>query len=85
MIEAWIDSVDSPRAQSAPMIKYDIFPIVEGEPEIPLNPEPVGLREAFSVIDKRVVLLEAQGYWRGCRGRAIPVGEIGFSIRPAKP
>jgi len=66
------------------MPKYNVLPIIEGEPEIPLTPEPVALREAFQIIEQRMELLEAQGYWRGCGCQEIPIDKVGFAIRPAE-
>ena len=67
------------------IIKYDIVPTIEGEPEMPLNQEPVSLREAFQMIEQRVALLERQGYWRGCNCPEIPIDKVGFAIRPSDP
>lgn len=64
-------------------MKYDIFPIIEGEPEMPLNSEPLTLREGFQIIEQRMALIENQGYWLGCNCQEIPIEEIGFAIRPS--
>ena len=66
------------------MIKYDVVPLIEGEPDFPLSPESVTLREAFQIIEHRMELLEAQGYWRGCSCQEIPIDKVGFAIRPAE-
>ena len=63
-------------------MKYEIFPIIEGEPEIPMNQDPVSLRDAFQIIEQRTALLERQGYWRGCNCQEIPMDKVGFAIRP---
>jgi hypothetical protein len=65
------------------VIKYDIFPTIEGEPEIPMNQEPVSLHDAFQIIEQRMALLSVQGYWRGCNCQEIPIEQVGFAIRPS--
>lgn len=66
------------------MLKYIVVPIVTGEPEIPLTPEAVTLRQAFQIIEQRMELLEAQGYWKGCNCQEIPIDKVGFAIRPVE-
>ncbi len=66
------------------MPNFNVFPLIKGEPEIPLTPDPVTLREAFQIIEQRIELLEAQGYWKGCNCQEIPIDKVGFAIRPVE-
>lgn len=65
-------------------IKYNLYPLVQDDPaDIPLNSKPASLKEACDILQKRMILLRHQGYWRNCAGQAIPLEQVGFTIRPA--
>jgi hypothetical protein len=61
---------------------YNIYPIVQNEPKFPLTREPVPLKIALQVIEQRMELLVAQGYWRDSRCQQVPIDQIGFTITP---
>lgn len=65
--------------------KYNLYPLVPDDlADIPLNSEPASLEEVCEILKKRIILLRHQGYWRNCAGAAIPLDQVGFTIRPAK-
>ena len=65
-------------------MQYLIIPDCGDGCKIPTTPCPITAEEVGINLTQRLKMMETQGYWKDCRMRQIPIGQVTYLVVAAE-